>query len=99
MIVIKRQTPSSARLEFRWKGGAYVDVFWVGGEIPDHTDISHHGAQRGEDDNAPFTNINVYDYATGKPDIDIDDPDAETQLAKRVDEWITWNSSDYGFGA
>lgn len=84
-IVIERQTPSSTRLRFVWHGGPYIDIFWVGGEVPRHVDVHHEGQS------SPFMNINVYDYGTGKPTIS-----TEEEMAARVDEWIEEKSEDYG---
>jgi hypothetical protein len=87
-IVIKRTTPSTTQLEFRWKGGPYIEIFWGGGEPPRNVDVHHE--TRGQ---VPFNVIGVYDYAKGKVEIE----DA-AGVESRADEWLENYSGDYGLG-
>lgn len=87
-IVVKRTTPSSTQLEFRWRGGPYIDVFWCGAEPPRNVDVHHE--TRGE---VPFTTIGVYNYAEGK--VEIEDADG---VGSKADEWLADYSADYGLG-
>jgi hypothetical protein len=92
MINVRRSTPSSAQLDFRWRGGPYIDVFWVGGEVPDNVDAHHENGRGDEGDATPFSTINVWDYQTGEAEI----PFTEDALVEKADAWIDENREDYG---
>lgn len=88
--------PEGYPLSFEWSGGAYIDIYSMDDAYPWPGDpnTGRFERQHAARNDAPFTCINVWDYATDQPTI----PRTHEGLKSACDEWLADpdNRESYG---